>query len=115
LGQSPFFPPNVKGWEGGRTWINSSTLLGRINLVRRLTSNKDAKFAGVELGDLVRQHGKGAEERVNWLLDLLLAVPVPDEARASLIELAESATGDENKRASALIQGIGALPEFQLC
>ena len=27
-GQGLFFPPNVKGWDGGRTWINSSTILG---------------------------------------------------------------------------------------
>ena len=27
LGQAVFFPPNVKGWEGGRQWINTSTVL----------------------------------------------------------------------------------------
>jgi uncharacterized protein (DUF1800 family) len=27
-GQGLFFPPNVKGWDGGRVWINSSTILG---------------------------------------------------------------------------------------
>jgi len=32
LGQELFFPPNVKGWEGGRTWINSNTLLARVNI-----------------------------------------------------------------------------------
>src|SRR5262249_36631635 len=26
-GQNLFFPPNVKGWEGGRSWLNSTTLL----------------------------------------------------------------------------------------
>ncbi len=40
LGQRPFFPPNVKGWDGGRAWINSSTLLLRYNL------------AGLFLGDI---------------------------------------------------------------
>ncbi len=29
LGQNPFSPPNVRGWPGGESWINSSTLLGR--------------------------------------------------------------------------------------
>jgi len=32
LGQMPYLPPNVKGWDGGRTWINASTLLMRYNL-----------------------------------------------------------------------------------
>ncbi len=29
LGQNPFSPPNVRGWPGGESWINSSTLLVR--------------------------------------------------------------------------------------
>jgi len=32
LGQIPFAPPNVKGWDGGRAWITTSTLLYRYNL-----------------------------------------------------------------------------------
>ncbi len=25
MGQNILFPPSVKGWEGGRSWINTST------------------------------------------------------------------------------------------
>ena len=32
LGQVPFIPPNVKGWDGGQSWITTSTLLLRYNL-----------------------------------------------------------------------------------
>ncbi len=32
LGQDLFYPPNVKGWEGNRTWINANSLLIRTNL-----------------------------------------------------------------------------------
>jgi uncharacterized protein (DUF1800 family) len=31
MGQVLFYPPNVAGWPGGTSWINSSTLLSRIN------------------------------------------------------------------------------------
>ena len=31
MGQVPFQPPNVRGWPGGRMWINTSTLLARYN------------------------------------------------------------------------------------
>ena len=31
MGQMLFYPPNVAGWPGGTSWINSSTLLNRIN------------------------------------------------------------------------------------
>ena len=30
-GQDLFHPPNVKGWDGGKTWLNSTTLLERGN------------------------------------------------------------------------------------
>jgi uncharacterized protein (DUF1800 family) len=30
-GQELFAPPSVKGWEGGTSWINSSTILERVN------------------------------------------------------------------------------------
>jgi Protein of unknown function (DUF1800) len=30
-GQELFAPPSVKGWDGGSSWINSSTLLERLN------------------------------------------------------------------------------------
>jgi hypothetical protein len=32
LGQVLFFPPNVAGWKGGNTWIDSSSLLLRLSI-----------------------------------------------------------------------------------
>ena len=40
LGQTPFAPPSVKGWDGGKTWISTSTLLLRYNLAGALISGK---------------------------------------------------------------------------
>src|SRR5262249_7515261 len=34
LGQQVFYPPNVKGWDGGRTWINPATVFDRANAAR---------------------------------------------------------------------------------
>jgi uncharacterized protein (DUF1800 family) len=36
LGQVPFFPPNVKGWDGGKSWINTATLTFRYQLAQQL-------------------------------------------------------------------------------
>jgi uncharacterized protein (DUF1800 family) len=36
LGQSPFDPPNVKGWPGGESWVTSYTLLLRQQFLRRI-------------------------------------------------------------------------------
>jgi len=36
LGQSPFDPPNVKGWPGGESWVSTYTLLLRQQFLRRI-------------------------------------------------------------------------------
>ncbi len=36
MGQVPFNPPSVKGWDGGKAWISTSTLLTRYNLAGAL-------------------------------------------------------------------------------
>ena len=41
LGQSLYFPPNVKGWDGGREWISSTTLLLRQNVAFEITKGRD--------------------------------------------------------------------------
>lgn len=49
LGQDLGNPPNVKGWDGGRTWLNPSTLLERGNMMRHTlfpAEAGDAYFVG---------------------------------------------------------------------
>jgi hypothetical protein len=36
MGQQLFAPPNVKGWPGGQSWLNTSTLLERANFAGAL-------------------------------------------------------------------------------
>jgi uncharacterized protein (DUF1800 family) len=40
LGQTPFAPPSVKGWDGGKAWISTSTLLLRYNLAGALVNGR---------------------------------------------------------------------------
>lgn len=39
LGQVLFYPPNVAGWPGGKNWIDSSTLMVRLQIPQVLTAN----------------------------------------------------------------------------
>ena len=39
LGQILFYPPNVAGWPGGKSWSDSSTLMWRMRLPQILTKN----------------------------------------------------------------------------
>lgn len=40
MGQDLLFPPSVAGWAGGRTWINTSTLFVRQNVLTFLIAGK---------------------------------------------------------------------------
>ncbi len=114
VGQAVMYPPNVKGWDGGRAWISSSRLLGRANLVGALTVGGRAKFAGGGLHTLARKHNvSGPADTVDWLLDLLVATPVPRAVRGELVSLLQG-RGDEGKNLARVVSAIGALPEFQL-
>jgi Protein of unknown function (DUF1800) len=47
MGQVPFFPPNVKGWDGGKSWINTATLAFRYKLAHQLVEGVDPQEIGM--------------------------------------------------------------------
>lgn len=114
LGQQVFFPPNVKGWAGGRAWIDSSTLLGRANLMRSLVENPSARYGGTTLPQyLLRFPARDGAALVPLISDLLLANPLPEEVQRQLAQQADAGTN----RPQALRQTLalfGSLPELQL-
>lgn len=54
MGQDLFNPPSVKGWDGGRSWINSRTLTARMGFTGELTGamNRRGALQQIALGDL---------------------------------------------------------------
>ncbi|MFY7964539.1 MAG: DUF1800 domain-containing protein [Chitinophagaceae bacterium] len=41
LGQALFYPPNVAGWPGGKNWIDSSSLMLRMQIPRLIKDNNE--------------------------------------------------------------------------
>jgi uncharacterized protein (DUF1800 family) len=115
IGQAVFYPPNVKGWDGGRTWINTSTLLGRSNLVGELLRHEATRFDGQTLETLAKKNGVSKPGKlIEWLDELLLAVPLDDSARKELLAFAEQTTGNPSRRIAELIQTLSTVPQFHL-
>lgn len=50
LGQELFAPPNVKGWDGGLSWINTNTLLARYNEAAAIAEGDSSVLAGMATG-----------------------------------------------------------------
>ena len=55
-GQDPLAPPNVKGWDGGVTWITTNTLLTRYNDAQSLV---EGTLPQLGAGDFAKKAGGG--------------------------------------------------------
>ncbi|MCA9147193.1 MAG: DUF1800 domain-containing protein, partial [Planctomycetales bacterium] len=98
LGQGLFYPPNVKGWDGGRAWINSSTLLGRANVIGRIVRDEKTRFAGVNLKAYFDQLDADSPAAiVDQLVELMLAVEPSQTVKEQLIEVIKR-PGDRSQR-----------------
>jgi uncharacterized protein (DUF1800 family) len=127
LGQDVFFPPSVKGWDGGPAWLNGQTLLYRQNLALALTSTEDPCFNNrTDPAVLVRKHGKKTEDEVlNFFLELFLQGNVPAGSRSRLQEYLHqsgqqptpiywTSADAADHRIRSLCRLVLTLPEYQL-
>jgi uncharacterized protein (DUF1800 family) len=123
MGQDLLNPPSVEGWHTGREWINSGSLMARINFVAELIG--DPSLPGVR-AIINRLKGKGAmtpEQLVDGALDQLGPVEVSDETRQELLDQAkewgqiswdsESNAQIADKRVGEMLQLIVATREYQ--
>jgi uncharacterized protein (DUF1800 family) len=62
LGQDLFYPPNVKGWDGNRAWINTNTLLTRYNIPAYLVTGKRPTLSPERRLDAMGPEGEGMME-----------------------------------------------------
>ena len=60
LGQDLFAPPNVKGWDGGVTWITTNTLLTRYNDAQSLV---EGTLPPLNASDFAKKPGGGGGEK----------------------------------------------------
>ena len=82
MGQEPLNPPTVKGWDGGPTWINTSTMLARFNFINTLVATK----ATVDPETYVRAAGGfDATRIVDELVTGALQDDVTNDVRATLV------------------------------
>ncbi|HYE01622.1 MAG TPA: DUF1800 domain-containing protein [Phycisphaerales bacterium] len=127
MGQNLFFPPSVAGWHGGRSWINTSTMFVRQNILCFLLTGKlpvgyDA-LAGTEKYDprpLLSELEKAGAARdpdavIDYLVRLTLGGASSEQNREVLRAFAREhgeLTGDV---LTGLLLLITAMPEYQLC
>jgi len=136
LGQLLFNPPNVAGWPNGQEWIDSTSLIFRTNLGKKLIESsalgslpkpdddknpnemmkKEKRFdlveAQIEWGKIDGELSAADDkELVSKITAYLLQIETTKEAR-SKIEVAGATTEEKVKHICAVVT---SLPEYQLC
>jgi uncharacterized protein (DUF1800 family) len=137
MGEELYRPPNVRGWVGGRLWINSGTLNARRQLVETLFTpvNEDNLNADEQVEVVAaRSQGLGTftitDERLQKMLDTMssdqitarfvdyfLPVKVDGTFRNNVESFLTGET-DKNKQLARLRSTAVTLlqsPEYQLC
>lgn len=87
MGQNLFSPPNVKGWPGGESWINTHTLLARKQFLDRMARTGAAPAAW-----LGRFPGVTQARRMQAAEELLLPLPSSARTHTDAAEIADATT-----------------------
>lgn len=124
MGQELFNPPSVKGWAGGRHWLNSLTYLKRFNFAGEVVRRRPAFGVNRLAEPLVLAAAMQPEQVVDRYLDLLGPLSLSSEERSALaayFEEGHAASGtrsltyfDLDKKARGLLQLIAATPHYHM-
>jgi uncharacterized protein (DUF1800 family) len=125
-GQEIVNPPSVEGWHYGSEWIDTGSLVRRVNYAAAKLG--DTSYPGVRsiIDKLSIKPSMKAEELLDGCLELLGVIRLESGTRKQLIEHVEAAgplkrgSTDSERRAfatrvSELLQLIGSTREYQFC
>ena len=128
LGQLLFFPPNVAGWKGGKSWIDTNTIMLRLRLPSILysdlsiESNDDSLENNFRVQYLKKLKNKVLKTEVSWndfnenyksiatedLSNLIITTDFNSGTKAYFNSLSKKSKQD------ICIQ-LMSLPEYQMC
>jgi hypothetical protein len=89
MGQDLLNPPSVEGWHTGQEWINSGSLMARINFVAEQVGNPSLPGVQAIIKRLQAMGVLEPEQLVDSCLDLLGPVEVGADTKKELVEQAK--------------------------
>jgi hypothetical protein len=123
MGQELLNPPSVEGWHTGAEWINSGTLMKRINFAADMMGDPGRPGVQTIIDRVAASGALSPEQLVDACLDLMGPLPVTEETRGQLVgHAAESGplawgspaeTSASTQRVTEMLQLIVATREYQ--
>ena len=123
MGQDLLNPPSVEGWHTGAEWINSGTLMKRVNFAADVLGDISRPGISALVERLKSQGDLSPEAFVDSCLDLIGPLEVRPETRQQLVDHAseegplgwgpEQEAETSGTRVGEMLQLIASLREFQ--
>ena len=124
MSQSLFNPFDVSGWPGGASWINSNTLLQRLNFANTVSIARSSNFQFNPQETARRLNISSVDRFIDHFTGLLLDGNISDEERGILKAFGSAldipggfANGTSpvvDEKLRSLVYLIMALPDYQL-
>lgn len=133
LGQVLLYPPNVAGWPGGKNWIDSSSLLFRMQIPALIFTDKLPEINAKSDGDIntdYQTRKRGFRANMDWeacskdfsdkkpklmteMSDFLLQVSPAEAIVRGIQDKIKTDSGPETIKKA--LMALMSLPEYQLC
>ena len=125
MGQTLTAPPSVEGWHQGLEWVNTGSLVERVNFAAEAVGSRDAAGVRAMVERIRAACGEviSPEALVDACLDAMGAITVSDDTRSTLVgfvsrteEVAgDGAPPDDNsdQKVGRMLQMVAATAEFQ--
>ena len=142
LGQILFYPPNVAGWPGGKSWIDSSSLMLRLRIPQIITANEALEIKpkdddDVMMGQMMSDNFKRKKDllkqgtaKIDWTIVNKIFEKIPRENLLQKIkdtvlqtksQLSNTVldkylnTESRENYIKSVIVNVMSTPEYQLC
>jgi len=127
MGQWLLNPPSVEGWHWGTEWIDSGSLVERVNFASERLGNLNSPGVQTLVDQILSSNSDSvlvAEDIVEDALHELCIDQVSKRTRSALIAFTKTQLNQDNSRSSngnserekiaSVLKVIGATPEFQM-
>jgi uncharacterized protein (DUF1800 family) len=126
MGMDLMNPPTVEGWHTGHEWIDSGTLVERINFASQYLGQTDLPGVKALIDRLMAQGPRLSPEAfVDGCIDLVGCLNVTGSTRQSLVEHAQrqgelrhgtdAERAEFTRRCGEMFQMLASTGEFQFC
>lgn len=114
MGQALNNPPSVEGWHQGPEWVDTGTLMERINFASEQLGDTSKPGVRAIVESVVNNHDEqeSSEKVVDKCLDEMGSISVSDDTRDVLIRYAEQG-GHTSETVSQILRLVAASEEFQ--